>query len=386
LPDPALLFIENGELYTPRHRGRGSVLVGGGQILSVGEISGKSLAHSGVEVDTLDASQCLVIPGLVDPHEHLIGGSGEHGFQSQTPEIFLQELVRGGITSVVGTLGVDTVTKTMPALLGKVKALRAEGVSAYLYTGGYSVPPATLTGSARTDIVLIEEVIGVGETAIADRRSSHPAAGELARLASEAYTGGILSGKAGVLHLHIGEDSRRLADVRALLEEHHVAPEALYPTHVERSPKLFDEALDLARRGVVVDVDVMEGDLPVWFRRYRESGAPEENFTASTDAGQSSPSSLLEQIRQCVLRNGVTLEQALPTVTSNTAAVLKLTTKGGLAPGCDGDVVLLDRATLEPRFVVAGGKVMMRDSLVTARETFLSNATRRIHLDGAEER
>src|SRR5205807_2032264 len=89
-----------------------------------------------------------------------------------------------------------------------------------------------------------------------------------------------------------GEHSRRLADVRTLLEEHHAPPESLYPTHVERSPELFDEAIDLARRGVVVDVDVIEGDLPVWFRRYRESGAPPEKFTASTDAGQSSPASL----------------------------------------------------------------------------------------------
>src|SRR5437764_2129825 len=263
------------------------MLISGSRILRAGAVDESALAP--FEIDTLDATGCFVIPGLIDSHEHLIGGSGERGFASQTPEIHLHELIEGAITTVVGCLGVDVVTRTMPALLAKVNGLRREGLSAYLYTGGYSVPPTTLTGSARNDILFVEEVLGVGETAIADRRSSRPDAGELARIASEAYIAGMLSEKAGVLHFHTGDDPRRLADVRALLDDYHVPPESLYPTHVERTPELFDEAVELAKRGVTIDVDVMERDLATWLKRYRDRGGPPGRLTASSDAAQVGP-------------------------------------------------------------------------------------------------
>ena len=64
-----------------------------------------------------------MVPGLIDPHIHLLGGSGETGFSTQTPEFFISEIVRFGVTTVVGTLGVDTTMKTMAGLLAKVKAL-----------------------------------------------------------------------------------------------------------------------------------------------------------------------------------------------------------------------------------------------------------------------
>jgi len=383
LPDAALLLITNGELYGPRPQGRASILIAAGRIIAVGEISKRTVDALGVEVDVIDAAGCVVTPGLIDPHEHLIGGSGESGFHSQTPEIYLHELLQGGITTVVGCLGVDTSSRTMPALLAKCKGVRAEGLSAHIYTGGYTVPAVTITGDARDDILFIEEVIGIGETAIADHRGSRATLAELARLASRAYTGGILAGKAGVLHLHTGDDERRLADVRALIDDFGIAPETLYPTHVERNEQLFDEALALTGRGVTVDIDVMEGDLAMWLRRYRERGGAEGRLTASSDAAITSPASLLEQVRDCVVAHGFTLEDVLPLVTSNTARMLKLVSKGRLEPGADGDVLALETGTLRLRHVVAAGRVMLRDGVVTAREKFLEKSKRRINLNAA---
>ena len=343
----------------------------------------RELPSCGVPVDRIDAAGCIVTPGLIDPHEHLIGGSGEHGFNSQTPEIFLNELIEGGITTVVGCLGVDTTTKTMPALLAKAKGLRADGLSAHIYTGGYTVPPVTITGSVQDDILFIEEVLGAGEIAIADRRSSRPALPELARIASLAHNGGVLSGKSGVLHFHTGDEERRLQDLRCLMDEHHIPPATLYPTHVERNPELFEEAVQLTHRGVAVDVDVMELDLARWIARYGERGGAPGRLTASSDAAILPPSILLDQVRNCVLHERMRLESVLPIVTTNTAAVLHLNSKGKIEPGSDGDLLVLDAESWQLRDVIAGGRVMMRDGVVQAKQGFLKTSERRIHLDGA---
>src|SRR3954468_11961376 len=218
------LVVQNGEVFTPEPATQISVLTAGDKIAHLGTIDVRAIEALGLETEVLDATDAFVFPGFIDPHEHLIGGSGESGFATLTPEIQLQELVRGGITTAVGCLGVDTTTRTMPALLAKAKGLTAEGLSAYIYTGGYNVPPVTLTGSVRTDMLLVQEVIGAGETAVADLRSTNPQVAELARLVADAYVGGILSGKAGVTHIHVGGRERRLAVIRELLDNYDVQP------------------------------------------------------------------------------------------------------------------------------------------------------------------
>jgi beta-aspartyl-dipeptidase (metallo-type) len=159
----------------------------------------------------------------------------------------------------------------------------------------------------------------------------------------------------------------------------------VYPTHVERNGELFDEAVELTRRGVPVDVDVIERDLAMWFRRFRERGGDVEKFTASSDAAQSAPSLLLDQVRDCVLQHGFALEEVLPLVTANPARVLKLHAKGAIAAGSDADLAVLDAKTLELRHLVAGGRVMMRDGTLRVREEFLKTFHRRIHLDASKE-
>jgi beta-aspartyl-dipeptidase (metallo-type) len=377
-----LTLIKNGELYAPESKGRRDLLLVGGRIARVGEVDERALEASGLDIVTIDATDCLVTPGFIDPHEHLAGGSGERGFATQTPEIFLSEIVRAGITTVVGCLGVDATTRTMPALLAQAKAIKEEGLTAFIYTGGYNVPPTTLTGSVRNDIMFIDEVIGAGEIAISDLRATEPDARELARLATDAYVGGMLGKKAGVTHFHVGDGKRRLEPLRRLLDEYEVEPAWLYPTHVERSEALLEEALELTKRGVTVDIDTVNEDLAKWLTFYFDRDGDAARLTVSSDASISSPRTLFDQIRDCVVNHRFALERVLPLVTSNTARVLKLDGKGRLAIGKDADVLVLQKSSLELREVIAGGRRLMRDGVVAVAERFLEESNRRISLAG----
>jgi len=382
-----LTLIQDGQVFCPEPVGRASVLLVDGKIGRIGNIDHSAVHASGLEVEVIDAEGCLVVPGLIDPHEHLLGGSGESGFSTQSPEITLSEIVTAGITTVVGCLGVDTTMKTLPGLLAKVKGLCEQGITARMWTGGYNIPPTTLTGTVRNDILFIAEVIGCGEVAIADERSTEPEPRELARVVNDAHVGGMLSGKAGITHFHVGDSERRLQCLREITDRSRfqTCPEWLYATHVERNEDLMREGIDLARQGVTLDIDVAEHDLAKWLRFYFENGGPPERLTISSDASETSPRTLFEQWRGAVVEHGFDLEQVLPLVTSNTARVLQLRSKGALEPGKDGDLLVLDPENLEIVEVIARGRRMVSNRELCVSEAFLQESERRIELYGQKK-
>jgi beta-aspartyl-dipeptidase (metallo-type) len=272
-----------------------------------------------------------------------------------------------------------------------IYALREQGLSAWGYCGGYHVPPATLTGSLRSDIALVEPLIGIGELAISDHRSSQPTLDELLRLASEAHVAGLMSGKAGIVHLHLGDGVRGLDLVRRALDTSELPPRVFQPTHVNRKQALFEEALELARRGCHVDITafpVEEGE-DAWpadeaLVRYLDSGAPPERVSISSDAGGCLPcfdgegrvcgmdvghsGSMLDTLN-ALLARGLPLERALPAFTSNVAGLLRLAGKGRIAVGCDADLVALDAAG-RADLVLARGAVHVRAGVPVRRGMF----------------
>jgi beta-aspartyl-dipeptidase (metallo-type) len=377
-----LTLIENGEIYAPARLGQGDVLILNNRIAKIGEVDRRALGSLGLELEIVDASDCIITPGLIDPHQHLTGGSGEKGFSTQTPEIYASELALAGITTVVGCLGVDTTTKTMPALLAKAKGLNEEGLTAYIWSGGYNVPPTTLMRSVREDVLFISEVIGAGEIAISDARSTVDSPLELSKLVHEAYVGGLLGKKCGVTHFHVGDGRGRLKPLRALIDDYEINPALIYPTHVERNEELMHEAIELAGRGSYVDIDTVEQDLPRWLRFYLDNGGDPARLTVSSDASINSPLSLFEQVRSCVLEHDFPLEQMLAHVTTNTAAVLKLAHKGQLEVGRHADALVLRKGSLEIKEVMAGGRLLVRDGELAFSENFLSASNRRLRLEG----
>ena len=377
-------LIENGEVYDPKYVGKRSVLLAKNQILKIGDISRKAVESIGVEVDVIDATGCIVTPGFIDPHEHLLGGSGEDGFASQTPEISATEIVSAGITTVVGCLGSDTTMKTLPGLLAKVKGLKEEGLNAYMWSGGYNMPPRCITHSVRDDVMFIEEVIGAGEIAIADERSSEPTAQELSRLVHEVHVGGMLSKKSGVTHVHVGDKEEGLQLLRKLISEHNVDAEWLYATHISRSEKLMLEAIELAKNGSFVDIDTADPTLAECLEFYMNHTGWEEKLTVSSDASKTSPQNLYSEIRRCIVEHNMPIETILPLVTSNTADALKLSMKGRLKEGKAADALVLTKEGFGLREVISCGKRLVKDGATAFREKFLDDSNRSIQLEGVK--
>jgi beta-aspartyl-dipeptidase (metallo-type) len=385
-----LQLIRNADVYAPEALGLCDLLVGGGKLLWLGQGLPAHVVH-GIDGDVIDLEGRRLLPGLVDGHAHLAGGGGEAGAHTRVPALPLSRYTLAGVTSVVGVLGTDDTTRSPRELVATVHGLRNEGLSAWAYTGGYHLPVATLTGSVRDDIAFVDCIIGVGELAICDHRSSQPTLDELLRVASDAHVGGLLTGKAGVLHLHLGDGPRGLSLVREALDGSELPARVFNPTHVNRRKALFEEAMALARRGCNVDITAfpVAEDEDAWpadeaLLRYLDSDAPPERITVSSDGGGclphfdadgrvermdiGSPSSLIETLR-ALLQRGQPLQRVLPAFTCNAATLLRLPGKGRVAVGMDADFLVLNE---EHRVsdVMMQGRWFVRDGQAVRRGTF----------------
>jgi beta-aspartyl-dipeptidase (metallo-type) len=384
-------LLRHATVYAPAPRGVVDLLLGGGSVLAMGSLPEPPVGWS---VEVLDLEGHVVIPGLVDLHVHLTGGGGEGGAHTRVPPLSFTALSRAGVTTAVGLLGTDGTTRTLAELLAAARALSTYGLTCFCHTGSYELPPVTLTGSIRGDIVHVDRFVAVGELALSDHRSSQPTFDELVRVASDAHVAGMMSGKAGLVHLHLGDGPRGLALLRRALTETELPARTFHPTHVNRNPSLFEEALELSAQGIYLDISAFPPDptdqitIPSVeaVRRYLQSGLDPARLTVSSDAGGCLPTfdtdgvlmrmdvgdalGLLGTVRGCVAA-GIELESVLRAVTSNPAALYRLPRKGQLAVGMDADLLVLGPGPQYAlRHVMAGGRWLVRDGMAVVKGLF----------------
>ena len=379
-----LILIQNAEVYAPDSLGRKDVLLAASKILAIEDRIDPPV---GLEVKVIDASGLKLVPGFIDAHVHIAGAGGEGGPATRTPEMQLSEMISAGVTTVIGCLGTDGFGRSVEGVLMKVKALRAEGVSAWMYTGSYQVPTPTITGDAARDIMMIEEVIGVGEVAISDHRSSCPSNKELTRLTAHARVAGMLSGKSGILNIHMGDAKDPFRPLYNVVENSEMSLRQFLPTHINRNDYIFEDAKVYGKKGYL---DITTSSYPYYpdeeikpataLRLLLEAGIPIEHITFTSDACGSLPgfdpvtgeltkvetglpSANLREVRDAVLVEGLPLETALRVLTSNPATILKLKQKGRIAKGLDADVVLLNE-NLEIHSVIALGQIVVEDGVL----------------------
>lgn len=361
-----MFLIRNAEVFAPEPLGRKDVLIGFGKIIRIGEsLPGE---YGGLEVEVLDADGCILTPGFVDQHVHVIGAGGEAGFFSRTPEMQVSAIVRHGITTVVGLHGTDGTARNIEALYAKVCALEQEGITARMLTGSFEMPSATLTGSVRRDMIFIDKVIGA-KTAISDRRSSQPSRSDIEKLLAQAYTGGLVGGKRGYTHFHMGVGRRRLDMLADIIRETEIPPYLIIPTHVNRDEALFVQAMELAKMGAVIDIT--SGIAPEYgfegtikpsdaIRRCLENGVDIRNVTMSSDANGSmavydaegrfvglcvtTVETMHKEFRDLARMKEMPLETALRPVTSSPAAAIGMyPAKGCVREGSDADLIIMDK-------------------------------------------
>ncbi len=384
-----LCIIRNANVYDPAPQGLKHLLIGGSKILAISDDPidiPKSLIN-----DEVDLEGQILAPGFIDAHAHITGGGGEAGFATQVPPVPISQFTAFGVTTVVGLLGTDDTTRTTGNLLSRVYGLREEGMSAYCWTGGYHYPLTTLTNSAKEDIVFLEPVIGIGEFAISDHRSSQPTYEEIIRIASDAHVAGLMTRKAGIVHFHLGDGSRKLELVERAINETELPARVFNPTHVNRNKPLFDAACELLSSGITIDITAFpEGAMENGWSAAealliaQERSCPLDKITVSSDGGGCIPifakngdlasmdfgrSQTLIETLKAALSLGMSLEQVLPTLTTNVANLLKLPCKGKIAVGADADLLVLD-ADYNVTEVMALGQWHVRNKLLLKKGTF----------------
>ncbi|MBE6071604.1 MAG: beta-aspartyl-peptidase [Clostridium butyricum] len=379
-----MTIIKGCEIYSPKYIGKKDILICGSKIEGI--YDELNINNMQLDIELIDGKEKLLFPGFIDSHVHILGGGGEGGYETRTPELGLSTITEAGITTLVGCRGTDDVCRSSESLLAKAKSLKNLGISVYCYTGSYEIPVKTLTGSIKGDLLLIEEFIGVGEIAISDNRSSQATYEEFTRTVAESRVGGILSGKCGIVNIHLGDGVRRLKYLFDLIEGTEIPVSQLLPTHINRNSELLKEGIRYTKEGGFIDLTTSCDPDNLGESEFRagkglkfliDNNVPIENITFSSDGNGSLPNfdkvgnlinygicsvkSLYGEVCSAIEDFNIPIEVALQAITSNVAERLCLKNKGSIQNGKDADLVIVDKNSLEIEIVIARGKKMVEN-------------------------
>ncbi len=383
-----MILLKNADVYAPLYLGKKDLLIEGSKIKKIADNIEIGPLENLVEV--VDMSGRALVPGLVDQHVHITGGGGESGPGSRVPESNLGDFIKSGVTTVLGMLGTDSISRSLENLYAKAKALNEDGITCYMLTGSYTFPSPTLTGSVERDIYLIDLCIGV-KIAVSDHRSSNIISEELIRLATEARRGGMISGKAGLVTMHMGIGKKRLQPVLDAINESDVPIKVFVPTHINlRSPELLEDCIGFTELGGTIDFTAafspedneVEAEK---IMKLLDRGVDASLITVSSDAFGSQPRfddkgnclgltystpETLMQLLKALVSKGMLLEQALQFFTANPARIMGLEgVKGVVMEDADADLLALDKE-LNITHVIAKGKLAMKDEKIIMKSKF----------------
>lgn len=388
-----ITIIKNITVYSPEYLGKKDVVIAGESFEGI--YDNVNVPKDFLKCLVVDGSNKIMFPGFIDGHVHIIGGGGEQGFTTRTPEIKFTDITSAGITTVVGCLGTDNICRTLSILLAKAKELEELGITTYCYTGSYEIPVKTLTGRIKEDIMLIDKFIGVGEVALSDHRSSQPTFEEFIKVLSEARVGGLLSGKCGIVNVHMGAGRSGLEYILSAINDTEIPASQVLPTHLNRNTELFYEGVKYVKLGGYIDLTTSSnpeflepGEITAskGLKLYLDEDLPIEHITFTSDGNGSLAEfdkrgkevgmgicdvrTLYGEVKKAIKEENIPIETAIKVITSNVADLLKLSGKGRIKKDNSADFVIVDEDSLDIIDVYAKGKCLVKDNKIIVKGVF----------------
>lgn len=366
-----LTLLRNATVFAPEALGRRNILIADGRIAAISE---QDIRIENVDVCEIDMHGRSVCPGFIDNHVHVLGGGGGLGYASRAPELQTSQIVRHGITTVIGMLGFDATSKSAAALVSKTRAFREDGLNAYCLTGAtLEHPVPTLTGAIRTDIAFIDEIIGVGELSISELGYGFDSFGKGAQYVAEAATAGLLAGrlarKSGYTCLQVPPYRQSvLKPMFDVIDRTGLPIKQFVPSHVNQTPEYMSDARAWGKKGGWVDVGANYSPSNNYSRAMEpaaavqdllQAGVPLGNILVSSDGNGAPPKEERGEgrpkvanympigaltgvfVRLCTELDMDVTDALLP-FTSNVAQAAGLQRKGRLAVGMDADITVFD--------------------------------------------
>lgn len=380
-----LTVLHDAHVFGPEDLGVNDVLIAGERVVALAP----GLDVGGLPVTSIDAGGRRVVPGLVDGHLHIVGGGGNEGYASRIPELWVGELALAGITTVAAPPGLDMVGKNLEGILAKAYALQSEGVTAYVYAGGFQRPFRTLTGSLLHDVFTVEKIVGV-KVALGEPKASRFADHELVEIATQLHWLAGATGKACLLHAHLGQSADPAEQLLHAMHESGAPASRFQATHCNYTTDALEAGRLVAAAGGFADFNPI---LTPEFGHPRaipaakavlqtlDAGVDSSLVTMTTDGNASVPILREDGSRGTyekslgwlwdtvveLVSSGLELPQALSFVTTNPARALRLPRKGSVRVGADADLLVLG-PDLTIDHVFARGNHLLEDGrpLVTS--------------------
>ena len=87
-----ITIIKGIKVYSPEYLGVKDLVIAGGKFEGI--YSNLDISSNFLDIEIIDGRGKIVFPGFIDGHVHILGGGGEEGYNSRTPEIKFSDLVR----------------------------------------------------------------------------------------------------------------------------------------------------------------------------------------------------------------------------------------------------------------------------------------------------